>query len=71
MLRMIVLPNPFQSKLVKHVNLVHIVWKGLVSTHMCSLTGSRTVTSKHRGSDGQLGATFQAAQLESKEDVSL
>jgi len=53
---------------VKHISLVRIGGKGLVGTHVCSFTGWRTVTSKRRGSDGRLGAAFQAAQLE---DVSL
>lgn len=68
---MITLPNLFQSELVKRINLVYVVWKVLVNTHMCSLTDSRAVTSKYRGHDEQLRATSYAAQLELEEDVSL
>lgn len=53
------------------INLVYVVWKVLVNTHMCSLTDSRAVTSKRRGHDEQLRATSYAAQLELEEDVSL
>lgn len=58
---MTVFPNLLQSEAVKHINLDHMVWKGLVSTQY-SVTFNR-------GLPGQFGLTHR--RTVTVEDVSL